>query len=72
MYESLTRFLTTFSAESPFVWALLVMVVIALTALTLYASWEVVLRSMGLAVRGSARVNRQLHRTLQHSLHRGP
>ena len=68
MYESLSHFLKTFSAESPFLWALLVMAVIATAGLALYASWELVLRSMGLAVRGGTRVNRQVRR----SLHRGP
>ena len=52
MYESLTQFLKTFSAESPFLWALLVMVVIAVAGLTLYAFWEVVLRAIGIALGG--------------------
>ena len=52
MYESLTHFLKTFSAESPFLWALLVMAVIATTGLVLYGFWEIVLRGVGLALNG--------------------
>lgn len=50
MYESLTQFLQTFSAESPFLWALLVMAVVALAGLFLYGFWEVVLRGFGFAL----------------------
>ena len=52
MYESLAHFLKTFSAESPFFWALLVMAVTAVTALVLYGFWEIVLRGVGLALGG--------------------
>ena len=54
MYESLTHFLKTFSAESPFLWALLVMAVIALAGLALYGFWEIVLRGVGMVIGGSA------------------
>ncbi|MCY4366009.1 MAG: hypothetical protein OXE17_07290 [Chloroflexi bacterium] len=57
MYESLTHFLKTFSAESPFLWALLVMAVIAMTGLVLYGFWEIVLRGVGLALGGGDRGN---------------
>ena len=49
MYETLTHFLKTFSSESPFLWALLVMAVIAVAGLALYGFWEVVLRGVGMA-----------------------
>ncbi len=49
MYESLTQFLKTFSSESPFLWALLVMAVIAVAGLALYGFWEIVLRGIGMA-----------------------
>ncbi len=55
MYESLTHFLKTFSADSPLLWALLVMVVIAAAGLVLYGFWEVVLRGLALAFSGGAR-----------------
>ena len=48
MYESLTHFLQTFSVESPFLWALLVMAVIAVAGLVLYGFWEIVLRGVGM------------------------
>ena len=44
MYDALTDFMTTFSADYPALWALLVMAVVACTNLLLYAFWEVVLR----------------------------
>ncbi len=50
MYESLTHFLKTFSSESPFLWALLVMVIIAVAGLALYGFWEIVLRGIGMAL----------------------
>lgn len=52
MYESLTHFLKAFSAESPLLWALLVMAVIAVAGLALYCFWEVVLRGIGMAFGG--------------------
>ena len=52
MYESLTHFLKTFSADSPLLWALLVMVVIAAAGLVLYGFWEMVLRAVGLTLGG--------------------
>ena len=45
MYDALTNFLRTFSADYPILWALLVMVVIGGTGLGLYAFWEVVLKA---------------------------
>ncbi len=44
MYDSLTTFLRNLSADSPLLWALLVVGVVAVAALVLYAFWEVVLR----------------------------
>ena len=57
MYESLTDCLKTSSADSPFLWALMVMGVIASAGLLLYVFWEIVLRGLGLAFggRGSRR-----------------
>ena len=52
MYESLTHFLKTFSSESPFLWALLVMVIIAVAGLALYGFWEIVLRGVGMVFGG--------------------
>ena len=52
MYESLTHFLQTFSVESPFLWALLVMAVIAVAGLSLYGFWEIVLRGVGMVFGG--------------------
>lgn len=50
MYESLTHFLKTFSAEAPLFWALLVMVIIASAGLLLYGFWEIVLRAVALTL----------------------
>ncbi|MCY4438362.1 MAG: hypothetical protein OXE05_13665 [Chloroflexi bacterium] len=44
MYEALTEFLQEFSSQYPLLWALLVMAMVASTALSLYALWELVLR----------------------------
>ena len=44
MYDALTGFLQSFSSESPLLWALLVMAVVAGTGLGLYIVWELVLR----------------------------
>ena len=44
MYDSLTTFVRNLSADSPLLWALLVIGVVAVAALALYAFWEVVLR----------------------------
>ena len=57
MYESLVHFLKTFSAESPLLWALLVMAVIAVAGLGLYAFWELLLRGLRLAFSGGRRGN---------------
>ncbi len=46
MYQSLTHFLQTFSSESPILWALLVMIVIGGTGLTLYVFWELALKGL--------------------------
>ena len=61
MYESLTHFLKTFSVESPFLWALLVMVIVAVAGLALYGFWEIVLRGIGLAFGGGNRGNSNGH-----------
>ena len=55
MYDTLTDFMRTFSADSPALWALLVMAVVAVTSLFLFAFWEVVLRLLFL--RGSVKKN---------------
>ena len=55
MYESLTHFLKTFSADSPLLWALLVMAVTAAAGLLLYGFWELVLRGVGLVLSGGKR-----------------
>ena len=47
MYDSVTSFLKTFSADQPILWALLVMAVVATTSLTLYAFWELVWSASG-------------------------
>ncbi len=44
MYDALTGFLQELSSQNPFLWALLVMAVVASTALGLYSLWELVLR----------------------------
>ena len=44
MNDSVTEFLTTFPIDNPLLWALLVMVVVAVTSLALFLFWEVLLR----------------------------
>lgn len=44
MYDSLTDFMQDLSADSPVLWALLVMAVVVFASLILFAFWEVVLR----------------------------
>ncbi len=44
MYDALTDFMKTFSADYPVLWALLVMAVVACASLLLFAFWEAVLR----------------------------
>ena len=44
MYDTLTNFLQDFSSRSPLLWALLVMAVVAGTALVLYNFWQLLLR----------------------------
>jgi hypothetical protein len=44
MYDALASFLQDLSSQSPLLWALLVMAVVAGTGLGLYALWEMVLR----------------------------
>ena len=55
MYDSLTDFMKTFSADHRALWALLVMAVVACTSLLLFAFWEVVLRLLFL--KGSVKKN---------------
>ena len=55
MYDTLTDFMKTFSADHPVLWALLVMAVVACTSLLLFVFWEVVLRVVFL--RGSVKKN---------------
>lgn len=44
MYDAISDFLQTLSGDSPELWAVLVLGVIATLSLALYALWEVVLR----------------------------
>ncbi len=44
MYESLAEFLQDTSSQAPLLWAILVMAVVAGTALVLYNFWQLVLR----------------------------
>ena len=44
MYDTLTEFLKTFSADHSVLWALLVVAVVAATSLVLFLFWETVLR----------------------------
>ena len=58
MYDALTNFLQDFSSRSPLLWALLVMAVVAGTALVLYNFWQLVLRWVASAwARSRARAN---------------
>ena len=47
VYDSLAHFLTTFSAQYPLAWALLVMATIAAAGLLLYGFWELTRRGLG-------------------------
>ena len=53
MYDALTEFLQQFSSQAPLPWALLVMAVVAGTALVLYNFWQLVLRWVSSALAGS-------------------
>ena len=44
MYDSITDFIKTFSADHPLLWALLVTAVVAFTSLVLFLFWEAALR----------------------------
>jgi hypothetical protein len=55
MYDALTTFLRTFSADHPIPWALLVIVVIGGSALGLYAFWEVAFKGGSAALRRGRR-----------------
>lgn len=46
MYDALTNFLRTFSADYPILWALLVIVIMGGSGLGLYGFWEVVLKAV--------------------------
>ena len=56
LYTGLNDFLRTFSAESPWLWALLIMAVMSVSSLVLYAFWEVVIKIL-LAI-GQSRHNK--------------
>ncbi len=56
LYTGFNDFLRTFSAESPWLWALLIMAVMSVSSLVLYAFWEVVIKIL-LAI-GQARHNK--------------
>ena len=51
MYESLSNFLRNFSAQSPLVWALFIMVVVVGIGLALFAFWELLLRQLPAALK---------------------
>ncbi|GEM_PF-1062142 len=57
MYDTLTDFLKTFSADHSVLWALLVVASVACTSLVLFVFWESVLRllSSGGPVRKATR-----------------
>ena len=62
MNDSLTEFLKTFPMDNPLLWALLVMVVVAVTSLALFLFWEVLLRlrlPFGSSPSGSPKDNNQ-------------
>ena len=44
MYDAITEFMKTLSADSPLLWALLVTGVVAFSSLLLFAVWETALR----------------------------
>ncbi|PKB67036.1 MAG: hypothetical protein BZY81_05690 [SAR202 cluster bacterium Io17-Chloro-G4] len=46
MYDSLTEFMKSLSADNSVLWALLVLAVVALVGLFLFAFWELVLRCL--------------------------
>jgi len=60
MYRAIEEFLRTFNVDYPLVWALLVMAVVAVTSLTLFLFWELVLRLFS-AGRGSRRSSSKEH-----------
>ena len=60
MFNTIEEFLKTFNVNYPLVWALLVMAVVAVTSLTLYLFWELVLRLFS-AGRASRRSSRKEH-----------
>ncbi len=62
MYEALSKFLIAFSSDSPILWALLVMAVIAGTGLGLYAFWEIILKGASAVFGRSSSLNRESHR----------
>ena len=55
MYESISDFLKDLSANSPALWAILVLGVVATISLGLYSFWETVLR---IVFSGSSRANK--------------
>lgn len=55
MYDTLTDFIKTFSADYPALWALTVMAVVGCASLLLFALWEDILRLLFL--RGSVKKN---------------
>lgn len=44
MYDTIIEFITTFSADYPLLWALLVVGVVACASLLLFVFWETALR----------------------------
>ena len=60
MYQSLSEFLRSAAAGNPWVWALVVMAVVAVTGLLLYLFWEGLFRLA--RVSSSAKDSREAHR----------
>ena len=60
MHHALTDFLQNFSSQSPLLWALLVMAVVAGMGLGLYVFWELALRwGISAWARGRGRAGRR-------------
>lgn len=60
MYESLSEFFRSTAAGSPWLWAVLVMAVVAITGLLLYLFWEGLFRLVSLF--SSAKDSPEAHR----------
>lgn len=61
IYDALTNFLSTLSADHPILWALLVVAVIVGSGLGLYAFWEAVVKAASAAFRRAGHTGRDSH-----------